>query len=86
MSTLTAPLLLSPVQQRLRLLAVVLFSAIGPLVLLTAPALASRYIAELGLDNRQVGFLFSMELGPWRSPPSPPTSGCAATTGAGSPR
>ncbi|MBD9513167.1 MFS transporter [Pseudomonas sp. PDM22] len=63
MNTLTAPLVLNPVQQRLRLLAVVLFSAIGPLVLLTAPALASRYIAELGLDNRQVGFLFSMELG-----------------------
>lgn len=63
MSSLAAPLLISPLQQRLRLLAVVLFSAIGPLVLLTAPALASRYIAELGLDNRQVGLLFSLELG-----------------------
>lgn len=62
-STLTTSVPLNPVQQRLRLLAVVLFSAIGPLVLLTAPALASRYIAELGLDNRQVGLLFSMELG-----------------------
>lgn len=63
MSSLAAPLLITPLQQRLRLLAVVLFSAIGPLVLLTAPALASRYIAELGLDNRQVGLLFSLELG-----------------------
>ncbi|UMZ09676.1 hypothetical protein I9018_19340 [Pseudomonas sp. MPFS] len=50
-------------RDRLRLLAVILFSAIGPLVLLTAPALVSRYIVELGMDNRQVGWLFSLELG-----------------------
>ncbi|MDF3198365.1 MFS transporter [Pseudomonas sp. 1912-s] len=47
----------------LRLAAVVIFSAIGPLVLLVAPALASRYIVELGLNTQQVGFLFTMELG-----------------------
>lgn len=47
----------------LRLATVVIFSAIGPLVLLVAPALASRYIVELGLSTQQVGFLFTMELG-----------------------
>ncbi|UCZ84720.1 MFS transporter [Pseudomonas sp. L5B5] len=64
MSTLTASAL-SIVRSRpsLRLLAVILFSSIGPLVLLTAPALVSRYIVELGMDNRQVGWLFSLELG-----------------------
>lgn len=44
----------------LHLAAVVIFSAIGPLVLLVAPSLASRYIVELGLSMQQVGFLFTV--------------------------
>lgn len=64
MSVPSAPAIdMAQSRDRLRLLAVLLFSAIGPLVLLTAPALASRYIVELGMDNRQVGWLFSLELG-----------------------
>jgi len=46
----------------LRLLAIVLFAAVVPCVLMTAPAVAGQYAAQLGLGPARVGQLFSAEL------------------------
>lgn len=44
------------------LAALVVHAAIAPIVLLTAPAVASQYGSQLGLEAGQIGFLFSAEL------------------------
>lgn len=46
----------------LRLLAIVLFAAIVPCVLMTAPAVATQYATQLGLGPAGIGRLFSAEL------------------------
>lgn len=46
----------------LRLLAIVLFAAIVPCVLMTAPAVAMQYATQLGLGPARIGQLFSAEL------------------------
>lgn len=46
----------------LHLVAVVLFAAIAPCVLMTAPVVASQYAAELGIGPARIGQLFSVEL------------------------
>ncbi|MFV3382138.1 MULTISPECIES: MFS transporter [Pseudomonas] len=46
----------------LRLLAIVLFAAVVPSVLMTAPAVATQYAAQLGLGPARIGQLFSVEL------------------------
>lgn len=43
--------------------AIVVFAAITSAVLLTAPAIATRFAVELGLNPEQIGNLFSIELG-----------------------
>ncbi|GLZ87500.1 MFS transporter [Metapseudomonas resinovorans] len=43
--------------------AIVVFAAITSVVLLTAPAIATRLAVELGLNPEQIGNLFSIELG-----------------------
>ena len=45
-----------------QLLAVVLFAAIAPCVLMTAPVVAAQYAAQLGLGPARIGQLFSVEL------------------------
>lgn len=45
-----------------RLLAIVLFAAIVPSVLMTAPAVATQYAIELGIGPARIGQLFSVEL------------------------
>ncbi|WP_374980819.1 MFS transporter [Pseudomonas solani] len=47
---------------RTRLLAIVLFAAIVPCVLMAAPAIATQYALQLGLGPAQIGQLFSAEL------------------------
>ncbi|MDW3711266.1 MULTISPECIES: MFS transporter [unclassified Pseudomonas] len=47
---------------RSRLLAIVLFAAIVPCVLMAAPAIATQYALQLGLGPAQIGQLFSAEL------------------------
>tara|TARA_Y100001951_G_scaffold101807_1_gene107342 strand:+ start:34786 stop:35952 length:1167 start_codon:yes stop_codon:yes gene_type:complete len=46
----------------LHLLAVVLFAAIAPCVLMTAPAVAAQYANELGIGPARIGQLLSVEL------------------------
>jgi len=46
----------------LHLLAVVLFAAIAPCVLMTAPVVAAQYANELGLGPTRIGQLLSVEL------------------------
>jgi len=46
----------------LRLLAIVLFAAVVPCVLMTAPAVATQYATQLGLGPARIGQLFSVEL------------------------
>ncbi|MDF0731382.1 MFS transporter [Pseudomonas entomophila] len=46
----------------LRLLAIVLFAAIVPSVLMTAPVVATQYATQLGLGPARIGQLFSVEL------------------------
>lgn len=46
----------------LRLLAIVLFAAIVPCVLMTAPAVATQYAIQLGIGPARIGQLFSAEL------------------------
>ncbi|MCY1210350.1 Major Facilitator Superfamily protein [compost metagenome] len=43
--------------------AIVVFAAITSAVLLTAPAIATRFAVELGLNPERIGNLFSIELG-----------------------
>lgn len=46
----------------LRLLAIVLFAAVVPCVLMTAPVVAGQYASQLGLGPARIGQLFSAEL------------------------
>lgn len=46
----------------LRLMAIVLFAAIVPCVLMTAPVVAMQYATQLGLGPTRIGQLFSAEL------------------------
>ncbi len=47
---------------RIRLLAIVLFAAIVPCVLMAAPAIAAQLASQLGLGPTQIGQMFSAEL------------------------
>lgn len=49
--------------ERLTILSIVLFAAIAPIVLMTAPAMAVQISEEMGVTSTQVGDLFSIELG-----------------------
>jgi MFS transporter, DHA1 family, inner membrane transport protein len=46
----------------LRLLAIILFAAVVPAILMTAPAVAGQYASQLGLGPARIGQLFSAEL------------------------
>ncbi|BBH13644.1 MFS transporter [Chromobacterium haemolyticum] len=45
------------------LIALIAFAAVAPLVLMTAPALASQLATQFGLGPERIGLLFSVELG-----------------------
>lgn len=52
-----------PSAAKARLAAIVLFAAITPTILMTAPAVAAQLASEWQLSPARIGDLFSVELG-----------------------
>ena len=70
---------------RSTLVALVVFAAITPLLLLVAPAVAGQLATQLGLSASQIGTYFFVELGAF-SLATVPSHGSAGSTRAASPR